>query len=333
MKRIIAGVLGAMLLGTAAGAAEQPAEPYQPQPYRITEQAEIVEVHTSVHEGDITLVPRITVKTDTWDELTLMLGEDTFLADARDGTVKRMTDVSGQTDALQTGDTLLVSYEPEMTRSIPPQTHAELVVTHPDEGVTPHLLDVEVLYRDETVRFLTDNAGLVVSVDAQTPVQTLYGEAAEAADLHMGATVVAWYDIVALSMPGQTAAQKVVLLPQQDRTFTILTGGDIAIAQGRVENGVAMVPVRAVAEALGYTVSWDGVDESVRLSLDGSAAADIRLGADRYSLGDGGSGLALGAASYEVDGVSWVPAEVFTRLGHSGQALTGSVMHLSGRME
>ena len=40
-----------MLLGTAAGAAEQPAEPYQPQPYRITEQAEIVEVHTSVHEG------------------------------------------------------------------------------------------------------------------------------------------------------------------------------------------------------------------------------------------------------------------------------------------
>ena len=59
----------------------------------------------------------------------------------------------------------------------------------------------------------------------------------------------------------------------------------------------------------------------------------IRLGEDRYSLGDGGSGLALGAASYEVDGVSWVPAEVFTRLGHSGQALTGSVMHLSGRME
>ena len=35
MKRIIAGVLGAMLLGTAAGAAEQPAEPYQPQPLSL----------------------------------------------------------------------------------------------------------------------------------------------------------------------------------------------------------------------------------------------------------------------------------------------------------
>ena len=74
---------------------------------------------------------------------------------------------------------------------------------------------MEVLYRDETVRFLTDNAGLVVSVDAQTPVQTLYGEAAEAADLHMGATVVAWYDIVALSMPGRRPRRKSCFCPSR----------------------------------------------------------------------------------------------------------------------
>ena len=39
----------------------------------------------------------------------------------------------------------------------------------------------------------------------------------------MGTQLVAWYDIVLTSYPGQTTPEKVVLLPDQDRTFTIVT--------------------------------------------------------------------------------------------------------------
>ena len=186
-----------------------------------------------------------------------------------------------------------------------------------------------MVYRDLTARFLANNGSLLVSVDRKTPVYTFYGDEETNLRIRMGTRLVAWYDIVLTSYPGQTTPEKVVLLPDQDRSFTIITGGDIAIAVGRIENGVAMVPVRKVAEELGYTVTWNNEDESVLLKL-GDAEMTIQLGEDKYCFGDAREGLSFGAASYEVDGVSWVPAEVFTLLGHEQQMLTGSVMHLRG---
>lgn len=334
MKRKIALLLAAVMLGTmpCALAAEEPPEEGQVTPYRIEEQAEITDVQTSLHEGDITLVTAITVKTDTYDALTLRLKESTVLADAADGSLRAMTDVDSPDQLLQEGGTILVTYGTALQQSEPPQTDAELVVVHPGEGTTPHLVDAEAITRnvaDGSVSFLTDNGSLLVSVDRKTPVYTLYGDEETNARIRMGTRLVAWYDIVLTSYPGQTAPEKVVLLPDQDRSFTIITGGDIAIAEGRIENGVAMVPVRKVAEELGYTVTWNNEDESVLLEL-GDAEMTIQLGKDKYCFGDAREGLLFGAASYEVDGVSWVPAEVFTLLGHEQQMLTGSVMHLSG---
>ena len=334
MKRKIALLLAAVMLGTTpcALAAEEPPEEGQVTPYRIEEQAEITDVQTSLHEGDITLVTAITVKTDTYDALTLRLKESTVLADAADGSLRAMTDVAAPDQLLQEGGTILVTYGTALQQSEPPQTDAELVVVHPGEGTTPHLVDAEAITRnvaDGSVSFLTDNGSLLVSVDRKTPVYTLYGDEETNARIRMGTRLVAWYDIVLTSYPGQTAPEKVVLLPDQDRSFTIITGGDIAIAEGRIENGVAMVPVRKVAEELGYTVTWNNEDESVLLEL-GDAEMTIQLGEDKYCFGDAREGLSFGAASYEVDGVSWVPAEVFTLLGHEQQALTGSVMHLRG---
>lgn len=333
MKRKIALLLAAAMLGMTpcAFAAEEPLEPGETAPYRVEEQAVITDVQTSLHEGDITLVPAITVQTDTYDALTLRLKESTFLADAADGSLRRMTDVASPDKLLQEGDTILVTYGATATLSEPAQTDAELVVVHPGEGTTPHLVDAEAVTRDAadgSVSFLTDNGSLIVHTQRDTPVTTLYGDAAANANIYVGGRLVVWYDIVLTSYPGQTAPEKVVLLPTDDRSFTIISGGDIAIAEGRVENGVAMVPVRKVAEALGYTVTWNGAEESVQLTRDDGASMTIPLGEDRYSYGDAREGLSLGAASYEVDGVSWVPAEVFNLLGHELQSLTGSVMHL-----
>ena len=112
MKRKIALLLAVVMLGTmpCALAAEEPPEEGQVTPYRIEEQAEITDVQTSLHEGDITLVTAITVKTDTYDALTLRLKESTVLADAADGSLRAMTDVASPDQLLQEGDTILVTY-------------------------------------------------------------------------------------------------------------------------------------------------------------------------------------------------------------------------------
>lgn len=335
MRRKIALLLAAAMLSIipyAAAAGEQPPAEGEVTSYRTEEQAVITDVQTSLHEGDITLVTAITVQTDTYDALTLRLKESTFLADAADGSLRRMTDVASPDKLLQKGDTILVTYGTAIQQSEPAQTDAELVVVHPGEGTTPHLVDAEAITRDVadgSVSFLTDNGSLVVHTLRDTPVTTLYGDEATNANIYVGGRLVVWYDIVLTSYPGQTSPEKAVLLPTDDRAFTIITGGDIAIAEGRVENGVAMVPVRKVAEALGYTVTWNGAEQSVRLARD-DAEMTIQLGEDRYAFGNAREGLSFGAASYVINGVSWVPAEVFTLLGHEQQALTGSVMHLSG---
>ena len=96
MKRKIALLLAVVMLGTmpCALAAEEPPEEGQVTPYRIEEQAEITDVQTSLHEGDITLVTAITVKTDTYDALTLRLKESTVLADAADGSLRQMESIT-----------------------------------------------------------------------------------------------------------------------------------------------------------------------------------------------------------------------------------------------
>lgn len=52
-------------------------------------------------------------------------------------------------------------------------------------------------------------------------------------------------------------APKVVSQTTQTQEATVIVNGKELSAKGKVENGVTMVPVRAVAEAFGASVKWD----------------------------------------------------------------------------
>ena len=79
-----------------------------------------------------------------------------------------------------------------------------------------------------------------------------------------------------------------------------------------------MVPMRAVAEPLGFSVTWNS--GSVRLD-NGTIHTDITIGVDRYVITTSNPELvgmsapfSLGAAPYMVDGVTYVPLGLFTAL-------------------
>ena len=103
---------------------------------------------------------------------------------------------------------------------------------------------------------------------------------------------------------------------------------------GRVEQGILMVPVRAAAEALGYTAVWNGENESISLKK-GERETLLVLGKDTYAADIRMSTVtALGAAPYEVDGVSWAPAEFFPLLCEpvalrSGELHRGCLLYTS----
>ena len=92
--------------------------------------------------------------------------------------------------------------------------------------------------------------------------------------------------------------------------------------------GSVMVPLRALAEELGFTVTWSG--EQIRVDT-GKVHTDVTLGVDRYvittSLEDmvGMSApFSLGCPPYAVNGTTYVPLALFDALlGNQEDAITG----------
>ena len=90
-----------------------------------------------------------------------------------------------------------------------------------------------------------------------------------------------------------------------------------------------MVPLRTVAEALGFTVTWNG-DGTVSID-SGLMHSTIAIGADSYQAvtslegAEGATGpLQLGAAPYVVDGCTYVPLKLFDiLLGNGAVTLDG----------
>ncbi len=98
------------------------------------------------------------------------------------------------------------------------------------------------------------------------------------------------------------------------------------------ENGQVMVPLRAVAEKMGYTVLWNGEDQSVRV-VNGSWEARLTIGEDSYTGVNNDpemAGLALpqhyGAAPQLIEGTTYAPAQMFVLLGWENESV-GQFLH------
>lgn len=89
-----------------------------------------------------------------------------------------------------------------------------------------------------------------------------------------------------------------------------------------------MVPLRAVAEELGFTVSWSG--NQVRVDT-GKVHTDVTIGVDRYVVTTSLEGMvgmsapfSLGCAPYATNGTTYVPLGLFDALlGNREDAITG----------
>jgi len=95
-----------------------------------------------------------------------------------------------------------------------------------------------------------------------------------------------------------------------------------APASFQTADGVLMVPLRAVAEALGYEVTWNGADRSVRLGV----AINASIGSTNLTIGRMAP-LTLSAAPVLVDGVTFVPLDFFRLIGvNNAYAFEGQIV-------
>lgn len=145
---------------------------------------------------------KVTVKGDgNYPVATVIVTDKTLLIDGKDG------DLKGDR-ALKKGRKVTAYYSSKMTRSYPPQAEGFAIVfgkNNEKQGKYMHVEKVIPTEDGESVRLLNSNRDIIVTVSKD--VYEDYQNIKE------GDRIMAWYSIMTMSLPGQTNAARVIVLP------------------------------------------------------------------------------------------------------------------------
>jgi hypothetical protein len=236
-----------------------------------------------------------------YNEIILNVQDSTYILDAQDGTKIPFKN-------LKKGDAITAYYGPMVTRSIPPQGNATaLLVGTPKTGSGGMYMKVAKLEKTKegSIKVLCTNSDRLVTISPAV--------FAKIADIKEGSELILWYDVMTMSIPAQAIATKVVLLPAKadiqvhiGAGTVVVNGKELALSQN--DNRV-MLPLRAVAESLGYNVVWDGDKKMVELQKEANTVT-LTIGSKEYSKSK--KTISLEHAPEMVNGITLAPVEFFT---------------------
>jgi hypothetical protein len=182
-----------------------------------------------------------------------------------------------------------------MALSYPPFLGPDVVLLH--DGAD-HSTYVE--YFDEDL--LSADGSLVLNISDETEIVDFEGNALVEDDLYERDLVV-FYSIVMTSHPGQTNPHKIIVMPERE---TEMPGAAIVLTEEVIttDEGVMMIPLRMVAEELGFEVTWNGEEKSVEV-LRGPNWSTLTIGRNVYNFAK--MLIKLEAAPVIVEGSTYVP--------------------------
>lgn len=141
--------------------------------------------------------------------------------------------VKASQEDLTDGETIYVYHSPVSTRSLPPQSEAFAVVLNVPQDIAVGVYhEVEdIVTNGEIFTITTDNGGLYLNVTSDTQVKDYTtGEGAEIGNVDRGDRIIAWYDAVAMSYPGQANVSDILVLPAVETVETEADTADVDTA-------------------------------------------------------------------------------------------------------
>lgn len=141
--------------------------------------------------------------------------------------------VKDSQEDLTEGETIYVYHSPVSTRSLPPQSEAFAVVLNVPQDIAVGVYhEVEdIVTNGEIFTITTDNGGLYLNVTSDTQVKDYTtGEGAEIGNVDRGDRIIAWYDAVAMSYPGQANVSDILVLPAVETVETEADTADVDAA-------------------------------------------------------------------------------------------------------
>ena len=265
----------------------------------------------AVELGDMSLTLENSNESDPYQKVVVNVEEDTLILDAVTGEAKTFDD-------LRTGETVYAWVGPDMTKSLPPISTGRVILCGlPADYAAPTYAEVESVTETESGADVCLNNDVVLHLSADTGYLAAPGwekETVSAADIVPGTRVLAWYSVATLSLPAQASPSKVMVFPSDYDGWVSTNGLEVTIngetlplegaSAAKVENGRLMVPVRALAEALGCEVAWEPYTNQVTVTRDGVECYHFTIGGDQAAKGDVTVGLV--APANAVDGVTFL---------------------------
>lgn len=132
--------------------------------------------------------------------IAAMITDDTYLLNGKNGKAKKLS-------SFKVGKEVTVYHSPKMTRSIPAQSEAFAVVLGDDSEKMGKFFKVEevTMSEDKTyVSVINTNESLIATVDKKANKNF--------AEIKAGDNLMVWYDMMTMSLPARTNANKVVVL-------------------------------------------------------------------------------------------------------------------------
>lgn len=319
--KVLALILCSCILLTAA------VFPASAKSFVISEKAVTEEI--AMTDGNIVSLDlennRITVSDrNTKDNIVLIIGSNTAVADNESGLIYELAD-------LKPGDRILAYHSPALSKSLPPQADCAAIIANIKEEQTQAVYMTAGKTEEISggIKVLSADGGYVITITDETPIR-LYsnGAAAETAGIEPGTRFFAWFDVMLMSYPSQAGADEISIISFPASDGANLTVFDKIDIKGEIigldgknifeQDGLYMIPLRTVAEVLGFKVIWNADERTVSLD-DGTAKTVIKIGTDSYYKASSKAiGLTqakpLGAAPVLKDNKTYVPADLFVLL-------------------
>lgn len=126
-----------------------------------------------------------------------LIGADTYLINGKTGRTVKESD-------FKKGRRATAYYSGKMTKSIPPKAEAFAIIS--GEGARFYVVEEARLSEDgSTMQVINTNRDLIATIDGKA--------CKDYRDIKSGDKLLLWYNIIAMSMPGRTNAEKAMILP------------------------------------------------------------------------------------------------------------------------
>lgn len=264
----------------------------------------------NIEDGRIETTIDETKKDDPEYILNFVVSQDSLILNGNTAEVKNASDI-------KIGDKLVVFTDSSSpaTLSLPPVYMANIIVTYGTDE--PQMSVVSDTFNKVEEELVSLGNTLRVAMSEETKVLDEEGNAVESADLS-GKKLVVFYDMATRSLPPLTTPKFVIIINETEveetvdfSSVTTIKAGENTISKIIVkEDGVVMVPVRAVAEGLGLKVDWD---DSLKAVMINDGMFSFQIGVNSYIKGRM-MPVELNRAPELVIDLTYVPVEFFTEI-------------------